>query len=721
MTPSAPAPFVDVLRIGGASLNQTPLDWAGNTQRIALAMEAARQQGVALLGLPELCIPGYGCEDAFHGEAVVQQAWHQLWEVLPQSHGLVATVGLPLAYEGRLYNVVALLVNGQLAGVFPKRVLAGYGVYYEPRWFSAWPVGKRTRLTLPTPTGQVVQVPLGDYVFEVGGVRLGFEICEEAWARDQLGAAPLPPVDVWINPSAGHFSLGKHPTVRRIVQEGSRMHHAGYLYTNLLGNEAGKLIFDGVVMVASNGTMLAEGPRFGFGDMALTSAVVDLRHNRLERQRLVYPLAEESPLEAALTNSSPDEAVSPAPKAPAPTVHSPTVVTPHPWPTPVADQTFTPTPSPLWPTPVAEGKREATPEEEFTAAVPLALWDYLRKSKAGGFAVSLSGGVDSASVALLAHLGLKAAWQALGAQGVLQALPNALQQGFAKGSFPPPPTPEALSEHLLLTAYQATAQSSNVTRQAAAAVAELVGSTHHELEIQPLVEAYEALAQTALGRSLTWQDDDLARQNIQARVRSPGIWLLANLRGLLLLATSNRSELGVGYATMDGDTSGGLAPIAGANKTFLRGWLRWMEAGGCPLVGALPALAAVNEQAPTAELRPAAGEQLQTDEADLMPYPLLDAIEQAAIRDKLSPLQVWQRLKRQPVAGLAALTPKDLALQVQRFFKLWAATQWKRERMAPGFHLDDESLDPKYWCRFPLLSGGYATELAQLMAEVEGG
>ena len=82
------------------------------------------------------------------------------------------------------------------------------------------------------------------------------------------------------------------------------------------------------------------------------------------------------------------------------------------------------------------------------------------------------------------------------------------------------------------------------------------------------------------GRSagaLTWESDDVALQNIQARVRAPGVWLLANLRDALLLSTSNRSEAAVGYATMDGDTCGGLSPIAGIDKAFLRRWLRWLE------------------------------------------------------------------------------------------------------------------------------------------------
>ena len=88
--------------------------------------------------------------------------------------------------------------------------------------------------------------------------------------------------------------------------------------------------------------------------------------------------------------------------------------------------------------------------------------------------------------------------------------------------------------------------------------------------------------------------------------------MLANLRGRLLLATSNRSEAAVGYATMDGDTCGGLSPIAGIDKAFLRNWLRWMETTGPDGWQSLPALQKVNQQAPTAELRPPATAARQT-------------------------------------------------------------------------------------------------------------
>ena len=184
--------------------------------------------------------------------------------------------------------------------------------------------------------------------------------------------------------------------------------------------------------------------------------------------------------------------------------------------------------------------------------------------------------------------------------------------------------------------------------------------------------------------------------------------MLANCLGALLLSTSNRSEAAVGYATMDGDTCGGLSPIAGIDKVFLREWLRWLEHTGYPDIPDIPALAAINAQIPTAELRPQ--DASQNDEEDLMPYPVLDAIERLAIRDKYAPADCLELLASQ----FPQFEHNQLREWTVHFFTLWSRNQWKRERYAPSFHLDDENLDPKTWCRFPILSGGFQEELAQL-------
>ena len=129
----------------------------------------------------------------------------------------------------------------------------------------------------------------------------------------------------------------------------------------------------------------------------------------------------------------------------------------------------------------------------------------------------------------------------------------------------------------------------------------------------------------------------------------------------------------------------------------------------------MPALAAINAQQPTAELCPAA--MGQTDEKDLMPYELLDAIERSAIRDKQSPIEVFARMR----VDFPQYEAVQLGAWIERFFRLFCRNQWKRERYAPSFHLDDENLDPKTWCRFPILSGGFERELAELRAHVLAG
>jgi NAD+ synthase (glutamine-hydrolysing) len=349
-------------------------------------------------------------------------------------------------------------------------------------------------------------------------------------------------------------------------------------------------------------------------------------------------------------------------------------------------------------TPLSEASEEPDrKEEEFTRAMALGLFDYLRKSFSGGFVVSLSGGADSAAVSVLVKVMVDLAIDELGEEGFHEKQRHLRLDG------------RPIVEQILSCVYQATRNSSETTRHAAETVARAIGADYQEWDVDALVQGYRTMVEKGIGRELAWETDDVPLQNIQARVRAPGVWMLTNIRNALLLATSNRSEAAVGYATMDGDTSGGLSPIAGIDKAFLRQWLRWMESEGLPpVVSPIPELRVINAQAPTAELRPS--EEGQTDESDLMPYPILDAIEKHAIRDKKLPREVWEIMcETHPEHDRESLRG-----WVIKFFRLWSRNQWKRERYAPCFHVDDKNLDPKTWCRFPILSSGFRDELAEL-------
>ncbi len=660
-----------LIKLGAAVLNQTPLDWNGNRENILGAIRSAREQGVSMLCLPELCITGYGCEDAFLAAGTRRTALEILAELLPETAGMIVSFGLPLMFQNGLFNVACLVAEGKLLGFVGKKHLAGDGIHYEPRWFKPWPAGVVKEIEFD---GN--KYPLGDLYFDCGGVKIGFEICEDAWVANRPGTQLAKQgVDIIFNPSASHFAFGKIEVRKRFVLEGSRAFGVTYLYANLLGNEAGRAIYDGEAMIASGGKLVATGPRFGYRNFLVTGAIVDIESTQLSQARTV---SYEPKLQSG-------EQLCVATKFEFPKIA-------------LAAGNAKPD---------AWEKSEWIKEEEFARAISLALFDYLRKSRSNGFVVSLSGGADSSAITCLIALMVEFGVKDLGFEGFKNKL------GHIK-ALTEAPDNKGIVKAILTTCYQASANSGPVTRNAARKLAEAVNSDHIQFDVTELVSRYVKMVEQGISRELTWENDDIALQNIQARVRSPGVWMIANIRNALLLSTSNRSEAAVGYATMDGDTSGSLSPIAGIDKAFLRQWLKWLEKIG-PANGApIPVLKLVNEQQPTAELRPV--ESKQTDESDLMPYPLLDAIERAAIRDKQMPGEVYDRMS----VRFPEYTSKQLLEWVERFFRLWCRNQWKRERYAPSFHVDDENLDPKTWCRFPILSGGFERELAELRAKVGG-
>lgn len=558
------------------------------------------------------------CGRSFLSPWFAEKAKLQLEQLLPHSHDITLAVGLPILLENKVYNTMAILENGAVKGIVAKQFLAIDGVHYEFRWFTPWPASQQTTVEI-----NGTQVPFGDLTFHLKGIHYGFEICEDAWRGDARPGYRLceRKVDLIFNPSASHFAMNKTLERKALVSKSSSMFNCYYFYVNLLGNEAGKMIFDGEILLAKDGEVLGRNQLLSFESVQLCAFTLE---NKLQQT---------APIQSK--------------------------------------------------------------EWEFVQASSLALFDYLRKSKAKGFVLSLSGGADSSTIAVLVAEMVRRGIQELGVDGFIAKL--GLPLTASKND------PEkSLVNQLLTTAYQGTKNSSEATFHSAKSLAESLGATFVSWSIEEEVQSYTQTIEGVLGRALTWEQDDISLQNIQARTRSPIIWLLANLKNALLLSTSNRSEGDVGYATMDGDTSGSISPIAGVDKDFVIHWLQWAEKN-LDRSG----LREVNALTPTAELRPQ--ERSQTDEKDLMPYSLLVEIERLAIRDRYSPLEVFERFKEKN-----EFTEAELKEYIKKFFRLWSRNQWKRERLAPSFHLDDFNVDPKTWCRFPILSGGFEEELNQL-------
>ncbi|GAA0893380.1 NAD(+) synthase [Fulvivirga kasyanovii] len=616
------------LRIAGATLNQTPLAWENNLNNIREAINDAIDKGVDILCLPELCITGYGCEDVFLSEWLYTKAMECLLEAKSYCKNITVAIGLPVKHEGLSYNATCMIRNEQILGFYAKQNMAGDGVHYEPRWFTPWKSGTVDKIII-----EGDEYKFGDIIFEIEGVKIGFEICEDAW-REVRPACRLfeQKVNLILNPSASHFAFEKTRLREKLVVDSSKNFHCTYVYANLLGNEAGRMVYDGEILIARYGTLIKRNEWLSYKHMQLQFADVDFG-NEDE------------------TYAAPDE----------------------------------------WP---------RDKNTEFVKASSLALFDYLRKSRSKGFVLSLSGGADSSSIAVLVAEMVRRGVEELGAEDFIKKTGiSTLQVGDTSDH---PSVIKQLVSQILTCAYQGTVNSSEATFQSAKELAESIGATFYSWLIDEEVNSYTQKIEKALNRPLTWETDDIALQNIQARSRSPIIWMLANIENALLLTTSNRSEADVGYATMDGDTSGSIAPIAAVDKHFIITWLRWAERN----LG-YTALNYVNNLQPSAELRPLAQEQ--TDEADLMPYPVIVEIEKLAIRDRKSPVEVYHALN-----AVKLESSELLKAHITKFFRLWSRNQWKRERTAPAFHLDDFNVDPRTWCRFPILSSGFETELREL-------
>ena len=172
--------------------------------------------------------------------------------------------------------------------------------------------------------------------------------------------------------------------------------------------------------------------------------------------------------------------------------------------------------------------------------------------------------------------------------------------------------------------------------------------------------------------------------------------MVANLKSQLLASCCNRTEAALGYTTMDGDTSGGISPISGVSKIFLLEWLEWACEVELKETKKIKSLNIVRKLVPSAELRPTQ----QSDEKELMPFEVAATIEHHFF---------WLRKNLPEIEKHLIETYKDQSAEslkgyIQKFMSLWKRNQWKRERYALGFHVDEFSFDPKTWCRFPPIS-----------------
>ena len=597
------------MRLALAQLDALVGDLVGNGERILNACRRAAEVGARLVLTPELSLWGYPPRDLLLRPSLLEaqsRALKSLAAAMPAGTGVLVGMADPIPGSERpaLYNALALVEAGGWRVVGRKRLLPSYDVFDERRYFR------------PAEAPSVLELGSDGRTW-----RLGLTICEDLWVEEELqghrlaGADPIADLqaqrlDLLLNLSASPFGQAKAALRRRLAARAATRLGVPVVYVNQVGGND-ELVFDGAGFVVD-----------------AAGAVVLQQAWSAEDLSVWDPAAAQGSADRSIPAES---AATLAPQG------SPTI--------PQGSPTIPPAPG--W---SLCSLAEPEAAEQLLRALVLGVRDYARKCGFRGALLGLSGGIDSALVAVIACA-------ALGAERV-----RALRL----------PSP----------------WSSEGSLTDAADLAARLGLAVSTLPIAPLMEAMEG----ALTPTLGGPPAGLTAENLQSRLRGTLLMAVANQEGQLLLSTGNKSELAVGYCTLYGDMNGGLAVIGDLYKTTvfrLCTWLDAPESAACRAALGLPAAgeligAAIRTKPPSAELRPD-----QRDSDSLPDYAVLDPILKALVEELASPEQL--------VAAGA-----DAAL-VARVASLLRRAEFKRRQAPPALKVSGRAFGSGW--RFPIAAG----------------
>jgi NAD+ synthase (glutamine-hydrolysing) len=512
------------LRLALAQIDPTVGDVAGNARLIAEWIGRAGDAGAQLVVLPELCLSGYPPEDLLLREDFLDACRDELHNLAGAIEGIAALVGFPERVERTSAGPVDPLNDPVPPPAYNSLAVLADGEVrgiYRKLMLPNYGVFDEARYFEPGEESALI---------ELSGVLAGLTICEDIWVpgtpeSEEAAAGAV----VILNSSASPYARAKGHVREEMIRERARTENAAFALCNTVGGQD-ELVFDGrSVVVAAGGEVLARAAQF---------------REELLLCDLLLPAADRAP---ATDGADPGAVVL---ARLGPEAH----------------------PEGHLPQRLAEPLAEAP---EVYEALICGLRDYVEKNGFERVVLGLSGGIDSALVALIAA-------DALGPERVSAVVM---------------PSPHSADE----------------TQSDARTIAANLGLELIEIPIEAAMEAYDQ----ALGPSFDGTEPGLAEENIQARIRGNMVMALSNKFGWLVLTTGNKSEMSVGYATLYGDMAGGFAVIKDVLKTLVYDLVRDRnEREGQELIPS-----SVLDRAPSAELRPD-----QRDEDSLPPYEVLDRI-----------------------------------------------------------------------------------------------
>ncbi|MDE5811939.1 MAG: NAD(+) synthase [Muribaculaceae bacterium] len=256
-----------------------------NVAAIIDEAQKAAAKGVDVMVTPELSLTGYTCADLFHNQLLLQSVISGLEKLAhaTECNSLLLIVGAPLRRGDSLFNCAVAIQAGQMVGVVPKTYIPNYNEFYEYRWFAPAPKNLPADATI---TIGSQQVPFGyNLIFNGGDAGIGIEICEDLWT-------PVPPssmltlagANVMVNLSASNDLIGKRDYLLNLISQQSARCNAAYIYASSgWGESTTDLVFDPKAIIAENGRILAQSPRW---QMATAAEVADIDIDALNRDRM---------------------------------------------------------------------------------------------------------------------------------------------------------------------------------------------------------------------------------------------------------------------------------------------------------------------------------------------------------------------------------------------------------------------------------------------------
>lgn len=254
-----------------------------NIQQMEGLMRQASDKGVQIIAFPEMSVTAYTCLDLFAQQTLLKNAEQALLKLVSDTADLniLTIAGAPLVTENRLINAAIAFQSGKILGVVPKTYIPNYKEFQEQRWFTSATELRDKTISIGDRT-----YPLGSHLlFTAGQVKVGIEICEDLWV-------PVPPssllamegANILVNISASNELIGKHHYLRSLICQQSARCMAGYVYASAgFGESSTDLVFAGNGIIAENGTLLEESPRFTMQEQLVISEI-DIENLQNDRQ-----------------------------------------------------------------------------------------------------------------------------------------------------------------------------------------------------------------------------------------------------------------------------------------------------------------------------------------------------------------------------------------------------------------------------------------------------